>query len=229
MDTLNIFPLSSSEGGGAGAKAKPAPGNPPLKKLDHRVLMTRRLFRQALTELLQTKPLQNITVKELCLRAGVNRGTFYSHYTDIFALMEQIEGEVSEELAATLEEFTSRNPQSSPFSIYASILQFFRNNSDICAVLLSGYGDRSFLEKLFQAGRESCMSVYGKLYPGASREKMEIFYSFVSSGCIGLLRYWIDSGMALSEDVLAKGLERMVNGALLYLKEAGRKETEEQP
>lgn len=219
MIPLNIFPvLSSSEKPIQKPETKTPPNSSP-KKLDHRIVMTRRLFRQALTELLRQKPLQGITVKELCQKAGVNRGTFYSHYTDIFALMEQIEREVSEELSQALEEFTSRNPESSPVSVYASILQFFRNNSDICVVLLSDYGDRSFVEKLFQTGRESCIAVYGNMYPNASREQLDLFYSFISSGCIGLLRYWIDTGMTLSEETLAKGLEHLVGGAQQYLKE----------
>ena len=36
-----------------------------------------------------------------------------------------------------------------------------------------------------------------------------MFYTFVSSGCVGLLRYWIDTGMALPEESLAKCLEYM--------------------
>lgn len=44
-----------------------------------------------------------------------------------------------------------------------------------------------------------------------------MFYTFVSSGCVGLLRYWIDTGMALPEESLAKCLEYMVTGSLQYL------------
>lgn len=187
------------------------------KKLDHRVLVTRLLFRQALTELLQQKPLQNITVKELCQKAGVNRGTFYSHYTDLTALMEQIQSSVFQELSQTLEDFTARASGESPFFIYVSLLCFFRKNSDICTVLLKGYGDKSFLFQLFQAGREACHIFYSEAYPQATQEQLEIFYSFVSSGCIGLLHYWIDSGMTAPEEQMAQSLEKMVSGALRYL------------
>ena len=54
-------------------------------------------IRQALLTLLKEKPLQNITVRELCQAAGINRGTFYTHYRDIYDLMEQIEEELTEE------------------------------------------------------------------------------------------------------------------------------------
>ena len=39
---------------------------------------------------LQTKELSQITVAEICKAAALNRGTFYSHYTDIYDLAEQL-------------------------------------------------------------------------------------------------------------------------------------------
>ena len=44
---------------------------------NRRTRVTRLLIRRAFTELLRKKPIQDISVKELCERAGINRGTFY--------------------------------------------------------------------------------------------------------------------------------------------------------
>ena len=56
-----------------------------MKKIqsDHRVRVTKLMLRKAFTELLSKKPLQSISVKELCELAGINRGTFYTHYQDL--------------------------------------------------------------------------------------------------------------------------------------------------
>ena len=45
------------------------------KKDSARVRMTKQMLRQAFTQLLLEKPIQNITVRELCEKAQVNRGT----------------------------------------------------------------------------------------------------------------------------------------------------------
>lgn len=37
------------------------------------------LIRRAFTTLLRQKPIQSISVKELCELAEINRGTFYAH------------------------------------------------------------------------------------------------------------------------------------------------------
>lgn len=41
-------------------------------------------------ELLQTKELNEISVSDLCKRAGLNRTTFYANYTDIYGLADTI-------------------------------------------------------------------------------------------------------------------------------------------
>mgnify|MGYP000329139790 CR=1 FL=1 len=48
------------------------------------------------------KPLEKITVKELCQLARINKSTFYTHYPDIFALSYALEGEVVEAILADI-------------------------------------------------------------------------------------------------------------------------------
>ena len=84
--------------------------------LDRRIRKTRRVIRQCLTELLKTKRIQDITVREISEKADINRGTFYLHYRDIFDLMEQIENELLEELEDVLNHFKASDLLSNPGS-----------------------------------------------------------------------------------------------------------------
>ena len=61
--------------------------------MDIRIEKTQRAIKNAFLELRAKKPLEKITVKELCALACVNKSTFYSHYEDIFALSEFMESE----------------------------------------------------------------------------------------------------------------------------------------
>lgn len=60
------------------------------KPTDPRTLQTKALIRKTLLELLQKAPFSKLTVKELCARAGINRGTFYLHYRDLLAVVEEL-------------------------------------------------------------------------------------------------------------------------------------------
>lgn len=61
--------------------------------MDLRIERTRKCIKDAFIELRKTKPIEKITVKELAALASINKATFYSHYSDIYDLSEQLEDE----------------------------------------------------------------------------------------------------------------------------------------
>ncbi|MFR1517838.1 MAG: TetR/AcrR family transcriptional regulator [Clostridia bacterium] len=182
---------------------------------DHRVRVTRMLLRKAFLELLSQKPIQSISVRELCETAGINRGTFYAHYKDIYDLREQIESEMLSDFQKALEPLLGeKTARVTPTDITAGIFRCLKDNSDICAATLGKYGDRDFLAHLIDLGRDSCIKGYTEYFRSASFQEIELFYSFVSAGCIALLQNWIDRGMtepaeniaAAAEEIMMKGI-----------------------
>src|SRR5471030_1934369 len=57
---------------------------------DPRVLRTRQLIKEAFSILLQKKGFDAITIKDIAQKAAINRATFYAHYEDKYALLEEI-------------------------------------------------------------------------------------------------------------------------------------------
>ncbi|EEL70861.1 hypothetical protein IGA_00005 [Bacillus cereus HuA3-9] len=55
---------------------------------DLRVARTKEAIRDALTELINEKGFDSITVKDITARANINRGTFYLHYRDKYDLFD---------------------------------------------------------------------------------------------------------------------------------------------
>lgn len=50
--------------------------------------LTKKALSDALKSLMETKPLNKITIHELVEKCGVNRKTFYYHFEDIYALLK---------------------------------------------------------------------------------------------------------------------------------------------
>ena len=67
-----------------------------MNKSESKYFNTAEKMDKAFLELLQRKDFSFITVKEICEKAGVNRSTFYLHYQDQSALLEDIEKKVPE-------------------------------------------------------------------------------------------------------------------------------------
>jgi len=51
---------------------------------DRRIRKTEQAIQAALTKLLSNKDITEITIKELCEKADINKSTFYLHYRDIY-------------------------------------------------------------------------------------------------------------------------------------------------
>lgn len=58
-------------------------------KLDPRIRRTRHLLQEALRRLLEEKEFEKISVQDITDAATLNRATFYAHYPDKFALLEE--------------------------------------------------------------------------------------------------------------------------------------------
>jgi AcrR family transcriptional regulator len=80
------------------------------ERVDPRVLRTRQLLQRAFSDLLNEKSFEAITVQEIADRATVNRVTFYAHFQDKYALLEDtIRGMIRERVRSQL-------PAGSPYT-----------------------------------------------------------------------------------------------------------------
>lgn len=59
---------------------------------------TREKIMTCFLDMIPEKSWDKISVKELCVRANITRGTFYQYFDDIYNLMEQIEAPLLEDL-----------------------------------------------------------------------------------------------------------------------------------
>ena len=162
-----------------------------LKKEDRRVRRTKKLLTQALTELLQKKQINEITVKELTDLADMNRGTFYLYYKDIFDMLEKIEEELFQ-------------------PILLDLFHFINENQEMCRVLLSPHGDMNFLHRLYEAIRERCHEIWGDQVGSVSEKEFDYRYSFVVFGCAGMIRAWVNRNCQETDMQMAELADRMI-------------------
>lgn len=57
---------------------------------DKRIVKTKRNLKAAMTEMLGKEDFEHISITELCRKAEISRITFYSHYSDKYALLDDI-------------------------------------------------------------------------------------------------------------------------------------------
>ncbi len=105
--------------------------------MDLRVEKTEKAIKNAFIELRARKPLEKITVKELCAEAYINKSTFYSHYADIYALSEAMEQETVASIINSIEHLKDYTFENSDAFTRALCLAFMSQIS-LIRILFSG-------------------------------------------------------------------------------------------
>lgn len=114
---------------------------------DIRIIKTEKAIKNAFLALRSQKPLEKITVKELCILACINKSTFYSHYEDIYALSEILESETVASILGSIthaQEFSSET-----LGIFTRELCLsFLSHTSLINILFSGKERNRLADKL---------------------------------------------------------------------------------
>lgn len=180
------------------------------KKQDARVRYTKMMIRSSFIELLREKPVAKISVTELCERAGINRATFYAHYSDPSDLLRSIEDEILSDLSRWLEPAIAAQGDVALSDMLTPIIEYIGENADVCSVLLSSSGDAGFQAKVVDAVEQPFLAGFRR---GGSREVAEYFYTFAADGCVGMLKKWLSGGMTVPPARLAEMMARFTSRA----------------
>lgn len=167
------------------------------KKKDRRISYTNMMLKNSLIELISEKPINKISVKELCEKADINRCTFYSHFEDIYDLVHHVENEIFEEMKEFFENYNYRNSDDEAVKMIALILDKFVSNSKLCSILLSKNGELEFQKSMITMLQEQLI----KDWFSNSQIKDDFAdyrFQFAVHGSLGIIQHWLETGMKLS-------------------------------
>ena len=184
---------------------------------DRRVRQTKALLRHCLAELMKTKKINEITVKELTDMSDLNRGTFYLHYRDVYDLLEQTEKELMEDFNRALEKFEPANPLPHTAPFFTEVYSIVKENQDIVAILLGENGDLQFQNRLREVVKGKCLKDLMEHYRNLDPGNYTVLFYFILSGCIGIVQYWLKGGCRETPEELAAITEEIIAGGLSML------------
>lgn len=173
------------------------------KKVDRRIKKTKKQLQDGFTTLLMEKNIKDITVKELCDKVDLNRGTFYLHYKDIYDMAEKLENELLNQLESVLTNHAFENSDDKPFPLLLDLFILIKENSDFCSVLLSSNGDMAFFNKVKLILRDKCFNEWMELFNKNKADKFDYFYNFIVSGSIGIIESWLQNGLKESPEEIS--------------------------
>lgn len=176
------------------------------KRVDQRIRMTRSLLKDALVRLMQQQHISKISVSALCAAAGINRSTFYMHYTNQYDLLSKVEQEVMGNLISYLErqDLNSSNPISG--QVLTGILDYVKEDVELFKALLSENCDFDFQKNLL----ELAQMVSDQVNETLDLRTQEYVKTFGLNGVIAMLQKWMQGGMVEPSAQMAEFILRVL-------------------
>lgn len=178
-----------------------------MRKSDARVRYTQRMIKESFLSLLKEKPINKITVKEVCELAELNRATFYSHYSDCFALMESIEQELLNAFGQSLCLIDGFDVSALISALYAMVEQ----HGDACRILIFDGASPTVLGKMIDLAKESSIAAWRQQLCHATDEELEMLYTHLSNGLMNVVVGGYDK---YSRDEVISFVNRIVKSSL---------------
>ena len=170
-------------------------------KEDRRVKYTKMVLKESLIDLLSKKDISCITIKQICEEADINRATFYTHYSDQFDLLRQIEDEFLQNVKAYISVFKQKKADAILVDVLEEIFEYIKDNAKLCRLLLSKQGNLEFQKRIMMLIYDT--NLVAKPNESLKKGEEEFVYSFIITGCVGVIHKWLEEGMKQSSRAMA--------------------------
>jgi len=159
------------------------------KKENQRIILTKRLLQEGLLRLLETKELDKISVTELCRESGINRATFYNHYSSPQDLLSDLESRLTEELSQI-----NNNPKYSGdlSRELEAVCSYYLENSRSILILARCHADDDLADIFHELDAKLRSQRMASLRAsGRDAESAHLISTFLYTGTYHLIREWL--------------------------------------
>ena len=178
---------------------------------DKRIEKTKLLIKNTFLDLAKSKEMERITVKAICDRANINRGTFYYHYLDVIDLIEKLEIAAAERIAQSILSRYHFDGETKDLleDLFLCLKQYPED-----ALLL--FGEKS------SANEKGLVHLYNVLknaaFPqwstksNATKEQLEVIFNHTMYSIFNLLKLWETGKVNMNE----KDFQELYNNLVVH-------------
>ncbi|TWK09681.1 hypothetical protein CHCC20442_4468 [Bacillus licheniformis] len=170
------------------------------QKKDRRVKRTKKMIRDALSELMKNKAFEEISVTDISKKADINRGTFYLHYEDKYDLLDQSEEEIIQEINKIAKrsihsmDVLNQDVIDHPLTFVVDIFQYIKENEVFMKAVLGPKGPGSFRLKF----KSVLISNLKRLKTAIRTDPIvpeDYLISYITGAHISVMQQWLENGM----------------------------------
>jgi AcrR family transcriptional regulator len=184
-----------------------------MNENDLRVVKTKQALHQALLALLKTKTLESISVSALCREAGINRGTFYLHYTDVGVLFDEHLHYLLQDMEDSYYEPYRHASRINPSHLDPSTIRIFhhvKKYQPFYEIVFDKKSPLSYYYSLLVKITSLMQSSSSDDLRGESEVDISLVVAYQANAIMGLLVRWNADGFARSPEYMNEQLTHIL-------------------
>ena len=177
--------------------------------MDVRIVRTRRRLQGALFDLAQERGIDQVSVSDIAERAGVNRTTFYQHYSDRETLLADALDLITEEAEVTLDDIDIDSPE--PPLVLVNFLRHIELHGNLYQQVFTEPGYGVVLARLRSHIHDWVVEAAGA--PGVDASiPLNVVAAGLAGSIIGVIGEWLKGSPRASVDEVAGWIWALVVG-----------------
>lgn len=178
------------------------------------VKKTKRAFEKSLVSLSQQLPLNKISVKQICENAELSRNAFYFHYSDINALILDIEDSMICDITNMFDSLRILGFPQNVLPAIQNLTNYLIDRKDTTIMLMDASYSSSFTKRINDAFSNFFFDYFRQYHKTDFRGSYNLFYNFISSGYCGMLMHWLQEPGEISKRHLIRLIYTFINRML---------------
>lgn len=179
---------------------------------NQRIRLSKKMLKSALMELLKKKPVEKISIYELCETAQINRTTFYKYYGNQYDLLSDIENDIFEKFEEQLRAYNDSSAH------LHHVLDLILSDKENFITLINSVPDQEFSGKLFSL--HTVRAILNAQFPEKYNERQrEYMYLFICQGSYAIIRKWLNDGVQDSTEMVAELIHDLAGRTLIFQEE----------
>lgn len=155
---------------------------------NQRVTITKRMLLEALFELLEKKHINQISVTELCSRAGINRATFYKHYSTPNDILTEV---AQQQASFVLQIQEGDRKNRSMLQIIEDCCAFLYEQKKLFKILIrNGMDEEHSAQALILLLKKTAL-LNVNLFENLDNTDRLLLITYIASGCYHLIKKWL--------------------------------------
>ena|SRR5690554_4787043 len=162
------------------------------KRREYRsAIRSKKLIRQAFADLMENRSIDSIKVTEIVEKAGISRATFYAHFSDANAVINQLENEIIEKLNDLLSGLKYHKFVEDSISILYKIEGYIEEDLELFSKLIKSSSSDRFINELKQMALNKLFLQSEIPEEILKNKKFLISINFIAGGMVNLYTSWI--------------------------------------